>query len=99
MQRGKKKASEKTNSSDGRVDKASSSGPVDSGLIPSRVKPTTLKLVFTAQHETVWRASRQVCSLCRWERHLAGLPYFGVVDRWSATPKRVQYGALIAFSM
>ena len=27
---------------------ASSSGAVDSGLIPSRVKPTTLKLVFTA---------------------------------------------------
>ena len=36
------------NSSDGRVVRASASGAVDLGLIPSRVKPTTLKLVFTA---------------------------------------------------
>ena len=36
------------NSSDGRVVKASASGAVDLGLIPSRVKPMTLKLVFTA---------------------------------------------------
>ena len=36
------------NSSDGRVVRASASGAVDSGLIPSRVKPMTLKLVFTA---------------------------------------------------
>ena len=28
--------------------RASASGAVDSGLIPSRVKPMTLKLVFTA---------------------------------------------------
>ena len=35
-------------SSDGRVVRASASGAVNSGLIPSRVKPTTLKLVFTA---------------------------------------------------
>ena len=34
--------------SDGRVVRASASGAVDSGLIPSRVKPMTLKLVFTA---------------------------------------------------
>ena len=36
------------NSSDGRVVRASASGAVDLGLIPSRVKPMTLKLVFTA---------------------------------------------------
>ena len=31
-----------------RVERASASGAVDSGLIPSRVKPMSLKLVFTA---------------------------------------------------
>ena len=36
------------NSSDGRVVRASASAVADSGLIPSRVKPMTLKLVFTA---------------------------------------------------
>ena len=35
------------NSLDGPVDRASASGAVVSGLIPSRVKPMTLKLVFT----------------------------------------------------
>ena len=67
------------------------------GLIPSRVKPMTLKLVFTAslldaQHfkGTVWRTSRQVYLLCRWERHLAGFPHLGVVDTWPATPKRAR---------
>ena len=39
------------NSSDGRVVKASASGAVDLGLIPSRVKPMNLKLVFTAQNK------------------------------------------------
>ena len=36
------------NSSDGRVNRSSASEALDSGLIPSRVKPMTLKLVFTA---------------------------------------------------
>ena len=36
------------NSLDGRVVRASASGAVDLGLIPSRVKPMTLILVFTA---------------------------------------------------
>ena len=36
------------NSSDGRVVKASALGAVDLGLIPSRVKPMTSKLVLTA---------------------------------------------------
>ena len=44
------------NSSDGRVVRTYTFGAVDSGLTPIRVKPTTLKLVFTtfpldAQHE------------------------------------------------
>ena len=34
--------------SDGRVVRTSASGAADLDLIPSRVKPTTLKLVFTA---------------------------------------------------
>ena len=38
----------KFNSSDGRVVRASASRAVDLGLIPSRVKLMTLKLVFTA---------------------------------------------------
>ena len=36
------------NSSDGRVVRVSASAAVDPGLIPSRVKPITLKLIFTA---------------------------------------------------
>ena len=36
------------NSSDGRVVRASASEAVDLGLIPSRIKPMTLKLLFTA---------------------------------------------------
>ena len=36
------------NYSDGRVIRASASGAVDLGLIPSWVKPMTFKLVFTA---------------------------------------------------
>ena len=36
------------NSTDSRVVRASASGAVDSGLITSRVKPMTLKLVFRA---------------------------------------------------
>ena len=40
--------------------------------------------------ETVWRTSWQVYLLCRWERHLAGLPHLSVVDKWLATPKRAR---------
>ena len=38
----------KVYSSDGQVVRASASGAIDSGLIPSRVKLMTLKLVSTA---------------------------------------------------
>ena len=37
-----------SNSSDDRVDRAFAFGAVESGLIPSQVKPMALKLVFTA---------------------------------------------------
>ena len=36
------------NNSGGQVDKASATGAVDLDLIPGRVKPTTLKLIFIA---------------------------------------------------
>ena len=39
---------------------------------------------------TVWRTSRQVNLLCRWERHSTGFRHHGVVDRWSASPKRAR---------
>ena len=92
------------NSSDGLVETAYASGAAGSGVIPSRVKPMTLKLAFAtslldAQHcGTVWVTSRQVHSLCRWERHLAKSPFLRVKDRWPATPKRGCDSALIAFS-
>ena len=35
------------NRSERQVDRTSASGTVDSGLIPDKVKPMTLKLVFT----------------------------------------------------
>ena len=79
-----------------RVVRASASGAVDFGLIPSRVKPVTLKLVVTAflfdvqRKGTVWRTSRQLYLLCRWEKHLTGFLHLGVVNRSLATPKRAR---------
>ena len=32
----------------------------------------------------------QVYLLCRWERHYARFPHFGVVDKWLATPKQAR---------
>ena len=89
--------------SDGRVVKVSPSEAVDSALVPSRVKPVTLKLVFTAsllyvQHYkgAVWITSLLVVLL---EKALGGIPHFGVVNREPASPtKRTCYSALIAFS-
>ena len=90
-------------SSDGRVVRASASGAVDLDLIPSWVKPITLKLVFAGLfHLTlsikvaVWTRSRQVYLLCRWESRLVEFPHLDVVDRWLATPKRARHSALIA---
>ena len=92
------------NNLDGRVVKASASGAVYSGVIPSRVKPVTVKLVFTAflldahHKRTVWRTCPQVDLLCRRERHLSGFPHLRVVDRWPTTSKQAGYCVLIAFS-
>ena len=76
------------------MERASASGVVDSDLIPSRVKPMTLNLVFTAslldaQHyrDSVENkpASLLVVPL---GKALSGIFYLGVEDRWPATPKR-----------
>ena len=85
--------------------KAFASGAVDSALVPSRIKPMTFKWAFYSQlpcltlsiEGTAWRTSRQAYLLRRWERHLAGFPHLGVVDRWPATSKRARYSTLIAF--
>ena len=68
------------------------------GLISSRIKPMTLKLVFSQQFPcltlsnkmTVSRTSRQVYLLCHWERHYgvnahARFPYLNVVA-WPDLP-------------
>ena len=73
--------------------RASTSASVDLGSIPSRVKPMTKKLVFTAcqldvQHLRESRQSLLVYLLCRWKKHLTEFPHLSVVDRWLATPKR-----------
>ena len=94
------------NSSDGRVVRASACGAVESGLIPSRVKPITLKSVFTASlldvqfsiEGAVRRTSRQFILVVPLGRTLARFPHLGVADRWLATPKRAWYSAVIAFS-
>ena len=67
---------------------------MDLGSIPSRVKPTTLKLVFTAslldvqhyRHLAEYKpASLLVVPLVK---ALSGIPHLKVADRWLATPKR-----------
>ena len=84
--------------------RASASRAVNLSLIPSRVKPmiknwcTQLLCLTLSIKRTLWRTSRQVYLLCRWERHLAGFFHLGVVDRWLTTPKRVRYSAFIALS-
>ena len=75
--------------------RASASGVVDSGLIPSRVKPRLPCLTFNTKG-AVWRKNQQVCLLCRWERHLAGFPHLTVVNSCLVTPEGVRYSALIA---
>ena len=85
--------------------RASASAVVYLGLIPSRVKPMTLTLVFTAslldaQHQRDSVKNKPASLLMvPLERHLAGFPHFGVVDRWLATSKQARYSALIAFAL
>ena len=45
---------------------------------------------------TEWRTSRQVCLLCRWERHLAGFLHLSVVNRRPVAPSKTLHSALIA---
>ena len=61
--------------------KASASGSVDSGLIPSQVCLLSCKLGLIPENNSV---SFPVPL----GRHLAEFPRCRVVDRWSATPKR-----------
>ena len=73
--------------------RASASGAVDSGLISSRVKPMTLKLVFTAslldaQHYRDSLENKPASLLLLLGRRLAGFPHVSVVDRSSVTSKR-----------
>ena len=74
----------------------SASGAVNSDLIPNRVKPMAVKLVFTVSPLDVQNqknsveykpANLPVAPLGK--ALIAGFPYLGVVDKWPATPKRV----------
>ena len=78
------------------------------GLIPSRVKPMTLKLVFTAslldtQHlddvgqKCEEQAGKFTCCAVG-KGILQDSLHLGVVDRWLATLTRARYSALIVFS-
>ena len=84
------------NSSDCPVVTASASGAVYLGLIPSQVKPMTLKLVFTAslldaQHERDGVENKSASLLVvPLGKALSGIIHLGVVHRWPATPKRAR---------
>ena len=85
-----------------RLVRASAFGTVDCRVIPSRGNPMTLELIFLvfqldAQHQRNSVKNKWQVYLCGWERHLAGFPHLGVVDRWPATSERARYSALIAF--
>ena len=83
--------------------RASAFAVVDSGVISSRVKPMTFKLVFTAslldaQHQRDSLKNKPTSLLVvPLGKALSGIPHLGVVDKWPATPKRVGYSTLIAF--
>ena len=74
--------------------RASASGAVDSGLIPSRVKPMTLKLAFKvslldAQHQRDSMENKPPSLFVEpLRKALSGIPHLSVVHRWLATPKR-----------
>ena len=80
------------------------SGAVDLGLTPSRVKPMSLKLLFAvslldAQHQRD-SVKNKLATLPAMSlgQTLNGIPHRRVVDKWLATPKRARYYAFIAFS-
>ena len=84
--------------------RASAYRAINSGLIPSRVKPMTLKLVLTAslldaQHYRDSMENKPASLLVvRLGKTLSGISHLGVVDRWPVTSKRARHSALIAFS-
>ena len=83
--------------------RASASSVVDSGLIASRVKPMTFKLVFTAslldaQHQRGSVKNKPASLLVvPLEKALSGIPPFWCGRQMLATVKRARYSALIAF--
>ena len=76
--------------------RASASGAVDLGLIPGRVKPMTIKMVFTtslldAQHYTDSVENKPASLLVvPLGNALAAFPHLGVVVRWPAIPQRAR---------
>ena len=92
------------NSSDGRVVTASALVAVHSGLIPSRIKPMTLKLVFTAsllddQHQTDSVENKPASLLAvPLERALNGIPLSWCGGQMAGNSQASSYSALIAFS-
>ena len=91
-------------SSDGLVVRASASVAADFGLIPSRVKPMTLKLAFTVSLRDAQQSAlkdsvkNKPVGLLVVPLKKAFNPHLGVVGRWPATPQRARYSALIALS-
>ena len=85
------------------MERASAYGAVDLGLIPNRVKPMTLKLLYTAslldaQHyrDSVEKpASLLVVPL---GKALHGITHHRVVDKLPAASKQARYSTLISFS-
>ena len=89
-------------SSDDRLVIAFVSRAVNAGLIPSRVKQVTTKLVFTgslldAQHERDCVENKPESLLVPLRKAVIGIP-LRVADKWLATTKGARHGALIAFS-
>ena len=80
------------------------SGKPDSGLILSRIKSMTLKLVFTAslldaQHERDSVENEPTCLLVvPLRKALSGIPPSWSDRQMAETTKRVCYSALSAFS-
>ena len=75
----------KVNSSDGRVETVSVLGAVDSGLISSRAKPVTSKLVFTNSllDSNIVENKEASFLVVPLEKALTGILHLGVIDRWS----------------
>ena len=68
------------NQSDGRVDRASASGSVDSGFDSESSQTNNSKI-------SIYSFPTRHSAMCHWERHLKGFPHLSVVDGWPATPK------------